>query len=199
MNIDLVNKFGYAEMYEWSSSADNIVNKLGRFVQFDYNEPDKINITNNPLEVIGISSINFSYLSDNDDKWKNKYNYNDVGDIILSEKHIAYGKREFDAKLNFPYISTHEAIAYEASENENFDSNKKYIKHSDRTNWSPITLLGKSIIYDYGSCDNQRYCQIYNGLDESLFGIAVPVYDESLPKYHIISRYSKNTIMILYK
>ena len=53
MDDSLINKFGYSEMYEWVNIPP-ANKKLGRFVQFDENEPEKIRIA----------------IDDNEDEWE---------------------------------------------------------------------------------------------------------------------------------
>ena len=60
------------------------------------------------------------------------------------------------------------------------------------------SALGKALVYDFGEC-NDLYCQLYKGNDESRIGTVVSVYNKSLPKYRVIGRYSKNTLLILFK
>lgn len=195
MDFSLVQHFGYAEMYEWKTLQEN---RFGYLVELDDKETNKIIKAKNPNNVIGVSSINFASLSDNPNRWHKSYYRNDVGDTYLNKKIISFGKKKYNQIDEFAFISTEKNAAYIPKEFENYDNKKKYLQRIDRPEWSPVTLIGKSIVIDNGEC-NGLYCQLYNGTDESKFGTVVPVYDESLPKYRILERYSSKTLLILFK
>ena len=61
MGDDLIQKFGYSEMYEWSNIPENNA-RLGRFVTFDTkNEKDKskiIPVSKEDQFILGVSTVN---------------------------------------------------------------------------------------------------------------------------------------------
>ena len=72
MGDDLIQKFGYSEMYEWAE-VPNQNNKLGRFVTFSDVNPDKIvGVSKDNQYVLGVTTVNAVVESDNPDEWKYK-------------------------------------------------------------------------------------------------------------------------------
>lgn len=195
MDFSLVQHFGYAEMYEWKTLQND---RFGYLVELDNEETNKIIKAKNPNNVIGVSSINFTALSDNPNRWVKSYYRNPVGDTYMTKKIIGRGKKKYNQIDEFAFISTEKNIIFVPKEFKYYDDKKEYSPRIDRKEWSPVTLIGKSIVIDDGEC-NDLYCQLYNGTDESKFGTVVPVYDESLPKYRVLERYSSKTLLILFK
>lgn len=197
MDFSLIQHFGYAEMYEWKTHQTE---RFGYLVELSDDEPDKIVKAVNPTNVIGVSSINFANLSDNPDKWFKIYYRDVVGDTYMTQKTISRGKKKYNHVDEFAFISTEKDVIYVPKEFTEYDKTKQYVQRIDRPEWVPVTLIGKTIVIDNGECNNyDLYCQLYNGTDESKFGTVVPVYDEHLPKYRILARYSPKTLLILFK
>ena len=104
MNDKLVNKFGYSEMYEWTIYPGD-TNKVGRFVQFNSIEHDKINLAVDPkAPILGVSTINYVTLSDNPDAWSKKYLSNEYGDIFMTKERLAVGQKQYDQIEEFSYV-----------------------------------------------------------------------------------------------
>ena len=196
MNISLIQNFGYSEMYEWKEKQND---RFGYLVELDTEARDKIIKARNANDVIGVSSINFAYLSDNPEFWHKRYYRDAVGDTYMQQKIISRGTKKYNQIDEYAFISTSKDTIYVPREFEYFDENQKYVQRIDRLEWSPVTLLGKAIVIDDGECGDSLYCQLYNGSDETKFGTVVPVYDDSLPKYRILTRYSQKTLLILFK
>lgn len=195
MDFSLIQQFGYAEMYEWKTKQ---AERFGYLVEFDNVETNKIVKATNPNNVIGVSTINFASLSDNPKRWPQAYYRDPIGDTYMSRKPISKGIKKYNQLEEFAYISTKREEKFVPKEYTGWDKEKNYIQRIDRTEWSPVTLIGKALVYDYGQCE-QLYCQLYKGDDQKKIGTVVPVYDETLPKYRVIGRYSKNTLLILFK
>ena len=51
---NLIQKFGYTEMYEWSNASNK---KLGLFVQFDKRNPNKIQPYTGDGVLVGVSTV----------------------------------------------------------------------------------------------------------------------------------------------
>lgn len=196
MDLKLVQPFGYGEMYEWAAIPNE---KFGHLVTFDDIQHDKVRYAKPGEYIIGVSSINFKELSDNDNKWFAKYWRDKFGDCVLKEIDIAVGKKEYDQIDEFAYIKTSKVHTYNPREYDDYDKDVKYVERIDRQEWIPVILLGKVIIVDDGNCKSGEWCQIYNGADEAKFGTVVPWDGKTNQRWYVIRRFSENTIKILYK
>ena len=195
MDYSLIQHFGFAEMYEWKTPQND---RFGYLVELDTEIPNKIIKAKNPKNVIGVASISYATLSDNPTIWPKSYHRDPAGDTYMIQKTIARGVKQYDHLEEFAFISTSKDKIYAPKEYIKYDKDRQYVQRVDRSEWSPVTLLGKAIVYDYGTCTD-LYCQLYNGDEEDKFGTVVPVYDESLPKYRILNRYAPKTLVILCK
>ena len=199
MNDKLVNKFGYSEMYEWTIYPGD-TNKLGRFVQFNSIEHDKINLAVDPkTPILGVSTINYVTLSDNPDTWSKKYLSNEYGDIFMTKERLAVGQKQYDQIEEFSYIHTFPYEQYIPVENKEFNKNYNYVKRSERSEWSCIVLLGKAIVKDNGKCKPGEYCKPnFSDINDEA-GIAVPATINDENSFYVLKRISDTTIMILIK
>lgn len=196
MFIDnLINKFGYSEMYEWSEFFKYDIVPYGRFVTFDENSPGKIRLADYSDYVIGVTTINSAYVSDNPDEWQGKYLCNEYGDILLEENELAIAKEMYDDELEFSYISTIKDKEVVPIINEEYDKSKNYVKRTDRNEWVRVNLIGKCIVTDNGNCVPGQYCTVSNN------GIAIPSSNELYyhDKWYVIDRLTDSTIMIFFK
>lgn len=195
MDENLVHKFGYAEMYEWANPEMIYV---GRFVQF--NGTDKIELCNDPYQVIGVTTVNRVALSDNPDEWPNKFMGNEFGDTYVQNKHVARAEKFKDEQDNFEFIRTFESFESNPLISENYDQSlSPYVSRLYRPEWQQVTILGKCIVEDDGTLQPGMYCTVYDGEDQSKFGIAIKAHRDSQIKYYVISRYSEKTCLILFK
>lgn len=199
MNERLINRFGYSEMYEWTIYPGDD-NKFGRFVQFNEIEHEKINLVrNSKTPVIGVSSINYVTVSDNPEYWKNKYLFNEYGDIFMTKERLAVGQKQYDQVEEFSYIHTFPYEQYIPVENNLFDKNKNYIKRSCRNEWTSVTIYGKAIVKDNGQCVPGGYCKpMFSDINEEA-GIAIPANKNDNDSFYVIDRISNTTIMIFVK
>jgi len=200
MNKNYVNKVGYAEMYEWK--PDYYLKYIGRLVDLDSDDPSKIVLAHNTNDPIGVTSINFLCVSNNPNEWHDKYAKNNMGDTLMNSVEIAYATNEYDQVKEFAFMSTKKANVYMPQESKDFDKTKKYVERLDRIEWSPVVLLGRCIVFDNGTCgENDKYCQLYTGNEENLFGSVVPAKDFTgkTRNYRIIRRYSEKTLEIFFK
>lgn len=188
---DLTNNFGYAEMYEWKEIPPQ---RFGRFVQFS--DKDKISYAESIDNVIGVSSVCNIEISDNPNRWHKENIANEFGDVRVHKKYVTEGRKVYDDKNEMNYIKTYVKEKYVPNKSPIFQPNDhKYVKRSSRPEWVPVTLLGKCIVTDNGSCEPGGYCTVYSGDDKSKTGTAVP----SDKGWRVLSRYSNSTVMILYK
>ena len=188
--------FGYAELYELEDSSNR---KYGRFVGFSYNSPDKICYSNDINNVIGVTSINFAYLSNLYQEWPNKNIYNEFGQINLQQKKLAKCKLEYNDIDEISYIRTYEEINDVPVINDQYNDNLEYISRKERNEWIPVTLLGKCIVEDDGSCIPGEKCYLYEGDNNELKGTVTLTFNPNQQGWKVLKRISKNTIMIFLK
>lgn len=199
MGDDLIQKFGYSEMYEWNEIPLND-SKLGRFVTFSKEDSTKITKVNKEDQyVIGVTTVNSVIDSDNPDEWKYKNICNEYGDLYLQKEKLAVGEKVYDQLNEINYIRTRPWEHFITIDNKYYDKNAKYVKRTNRAEWIRVTLLGKTIVYDRGKCTLGEYCTPYTGKIKEDFGMAVPANENSTNKYYVIDRLSENTILILFK
>ena len=199
MGDDLIQKFGYSEMYEWDEIPTNET-KLGRFVTFSKNNPSKIvKVNKDNQQVIGVTTVNSVLDSDNPEEWKYKNLCNEYGDLYLKKEKLVVGEKIYDQLNEINYIKTRPWEHFITIDNQYYNKDQKYIKRTNRAEWIRVTLMGKTIVYDGGKCTPGQYCTPYNGKIKEDFGIAVPATEKSVNKYYVLERLSENTILIFYK
>lgn len=195
MYIDnLMNKFGYSEMYEWSELFKYDIVPFGRFVSFDNNDPGKIELFNKTSKLIlGVTTVNAVCTSDDPDEWQGKYLCNEFGDYLLQEKPKAVAYNGYDDIEEIPYIGTIRETDVVPVINEAYEKELNYVKRSERNEWVRVNILGKCIVVDNGKCVPGNFCMPSEG------GIAVPYDLVSINKYYVIDRLTENTILIFFK
>lgn len=199
MGEDLIQKFGYSEMYEWETVPEP-QHRLGRFVTFSEKNPSKIvPVSNNSQNIIGITTVNTAVVSDDPDEWKYKNICNEFGDLYLRKERLAVGQKLYDQYAEMNYIETQMWEHYIPINNKYFDNEQEYIKRSKRVEWIRVNLAGKAILEDNGECKAGEYCTPYNGKVKLLWGTAVPATETSDKKFYVISRLSEKTILVLNK
>lgn len=193
---NLIQKFGYTEMYEWSNASNK---KLGLFVQFDKRNPNKIQPYTGDGVLVGVSTVCSTIESDNPENWRFAYMANEVGDLYLKKETLAVGIKEYDQNEEMSYIRTKPWSHYVKIYTDQFDSNKQYVKRSDRSEWVRVNMLGKVIVRDNGECVPGKFCEPVVGTkDKELIGTAKPAEKTSkLPKFYVLERVSSNSILIL--
>ena len=194
---DFIQKFGYSEMYEWSNPS-TVVNRLGIFVQFDKNNPSKITPYEGG-ELVGVSTINSTIISDNPDQWKHANMCNEVGDLYLRKEKLAVGQKVYDEVLEFNYIVTRPWEHFVTVPNESYNPQTKYVPRTGRPEWVKVNLIGKCIVRDNGECKVGGYCTPYDGKLKQKFGTAIPAKEDSVNKFYIMERLTDTTILILMK
>ena len=199
MSENLIQPFGYTEMYEWVKTPSD--ERFGLFVQFSKRYPNMIEPYHAEDAVLaGVSSICSVIDSDNPEVWKYAYLCNEYGDPYLKKEKLAVGQKVYDQVLEFNYIQTRPWEHYIPIENKFFNKELKYIPRTSRVEWSRVTLMGKAIVKDNGNCIPGQYCSPYTGKLKKNFGMAVPTSESTAEeKYYVLDRISKNTILILVK
>jgi len=199
MGDDLIQKFGYAEMYEWQT-VDEKNRNLGRFVTFSKDNADKIvTISKEDQLVLGVTTVNATVESDNPSEWRFKNLCNEYGDLYLQKERLAVGEKVYDQLNEMNYIRTRPWEHFIPIDNKYYNKDAKYVKRTNRFEWVRVNLIGKCIVYDGGTCKVGEYCTPYVGKLKENFGMAVPATDKSKNKYHVLERLSKDTILIYFK
>lgn len=198
MNEDLIQKFGFSEMYEWSTLPEPNA-KFGRFVQFDTKNPDKVKLCTNINEAIGITTINSVIDSDNPEEWAAKNLSNEYGDVYLRNERLAVGTKEYDQNYEMAFIRTKKWDHLIPINNPRYVPNAQYVKRSNRQEWIRVNLIGKCIVEDNGKCVPGQYCTLYNGKVKAKYGTVIPAPEKSKKKFYVIKRLTAKTVLILNK
>lgn len=197
-NDNYINPVGYSEMYEWSEIPTE--SPYGLFVNFDPDEPNKIKLVGSASQnVLGVTTIQTTQVSDDPENWKYAYLCNEVGDKFLKNDKIAIGIKEYDQEEEFSYIHTRPYVHYIQVPTKAYDPSKEYVKRSNRKEWVRVNLLGKVIVRDNGQCKPGKYCQPNTtGKSKKNRGIAVPAEMNVIgTKFYVTQRITENTIEIV--
>jgi hypothetical protein len=198
MNENLIQKFGFSEMYEWSTLPDPNT-KFGRFVQFDEKQPGKIKLCSNFSNIVGVTTINSVIDSDNPTEWPAKNISNEFGDLYLQNERLAIGSKEYDQQNEMAFIQTKMWEHLIPINNPAFNNNLKYVKRSNRQEWVRVNLIGKCIVEDDGKCVPGEYCTLYTGKTKKKHGTVKPADAKSPVKFYVLKRLTQKTILILNK
>ena len=195
-NNQLIQPFGYTEMYEWVNVPTPA--RFGLFVQFSKHYPNKIEpFFNKDAVLAGVSTICSTAESDNPANWKYAYMSNEVGDVFLKKETLAVGIKQYDQHLEMAYISTRPYEHFVKVPNQHLDPNQQYVPRTNRQEWVRVALLGKTIVYDSGDITPGEFCMPYYGDDKTKFGTAVPWDGKSKYKFYVLDRLTDKTIMIV--
>lgn len=195
----MIQDFGYSEMYEWYEVPQPAF-RLGRFVTFSKNDSTKIvPVSKEDQFIIGVSTINSAFDSDDPDEWKYKNMCNEYGDLYLTEEKLAVGTKTYDQLNEMNFIRTYPWKHLVKIENKLYDKTKKYVKRSNREEWVRVNLMGKVIVFDDGKCKPGEWCKPYTGKMKELQGSAVPANENDKQKFYVMCRLSAKTIVILNK
>lgn len=193
-----IQPFGYSELYEWAVIPEE---KLGKFVTFSSNEPNKIvSFGKNETDIcLGVTTINSIIDSNNPDEWHGKYKKNEYGDFYLVKERLAVGTKVYDENAEMSFIRTYPWEHLIKITTNEYDETKEYIPRLNRKEWIRVNLMGKCIVSDNGKCKPGEYCTPYVGKIKQHQGTAIPATDTSVHKFYVLERISENTILILNK
>lgn len=196
MANDLIQPFGYTEMYEWSNASNK---KLGLFVQFDKRNPNKIQPYTGDGVLVGVSTVCSTIESDNPENWRFAYMANEVGDLYLKKETLAVGIKEYDQNEEMSFIKTQPWSHFVKVPTPQYIPTEKYVKRTERGEWVRVNMLGKVIVRDNGECKPGEYCEpVVGTLDREFIGTAKPADKESKsPKFYVLERVSAKSILIL--
>lgn len=196
MSENLIQPFGYTEMYEWVKTPSD--ERFGLFVQFSKRYPNMIEPYHAEDAVLaGVSSICSVVESDNPSQWKYAYMCNAVGDTFLREETLAVGVKCYDSHNELSYMSTRPWKHYVKVPNKYLDKSKEYIPRTARNEWVRVTLLGKALVKDDGSLCAGEYCMPYIGDDMQMAGSAVKWDGICRHKFYVLERMTDTTVMVV--
>lgn len=198
MNEDLLLKFGFSEMYEWAVVPEN-TSRLGKFVQFDEHEPEKIRLCKNKKRIVGVTTVNSVIESDNPNEWHLKNLCNEYGDTYLQKEKLAIGQKMYDQLEEFAFIKTQPWEHLIPITNPEFKDTEQYVKRSNREEWIRVNLIGKVIVEDDGTCVAGEYCTPYEGKLKQKQGTVTHCDEDEPIKFYVLQRISEKTVMILNK
>lgn len=174
----------YAELFEWADANTNGEDRRGLFVTLD---GDKIRLANSEDDyILGIVSGRPSVIGDNyADDWCDKYLTDIFGTPILE-------KKSFPAKVDEKGNIVEEA--YEDTVfvlNPSYDSGQTYVPRTERKEWAAIGIVGKLILIDDGTCQENGYCYpAKNG---------VATHSENKTNYRVMKRIDETHIQVFIK
>lgn len=196
---ELVQKFGYSEMYEWDEIPRPEF-RLGRFVTFSKNGTSKIEPTSKKDQyVIGVTTVNSVCDSDDPNEWRYKNIANEYGDVYLRKERLAVGTKVYDQMNEINFIKTYPWEHYVPIENQYFRKDVQYVKRTNRPEWIRVNLMGKAVVFDDGTCKAGEWCTPYSGKIKELQGSAVPAKDTDKTRFYVLERVSEKTVLILNK
>jgi hypothetical protein len=199
MNEDLIQRFGFSEMYEWDELPEPNC-RLGRFVTFSEKNPDKIRLVKGSNEnILGISTVNSVIDSDDPAEWKYKNMCNEYGDTYLRKEKLAVGQKVYDQLNEMNYIQTRPWEHFIPIENQYYNKDAQYIPRTKRVEWIRVNLIGKAVVEDNGKCEAGKYCTPYTGKLKEKQGTAIPAEKNGKNTFYVICRLSEKTILVLNK
>ncbi len=196
-----IQPFGYTEMYEWYVPPTDPTRRLGVFVQFSKRSPDKIEIYDDPSScLVGVTTVCAASTSDDPDSWSYAYKHDAIGDYYVKLERLAVGIKQYDQDLEMSYMKTQPYDHYVKVINQLYDPSRKYVKRSKRVEWTRVSILGKAIVRDDGSCIPGEYCTPKISDDYSECGLATRYLDGmDGPRFYVMQRVTDNSVMILIK
>lgn len=175
----------YAEYFEWADKNPNDEDRVGYFVTFDENDPEKIRYANEGDYILGIVSGMPNVIGNDDNGWSNRYILDEFGRRI--EEELEYEETVIDEETGEETTVTKTGTKWK--ENPDYDDSKPYAPRKERPEWSAIGMLGVLSVYDDGTCQVNGYCKCSDN------GVATSSEDG----YRIIARVSDNIIKIVFR
>ena len=184
----------YAEYFQWLDNNPNHEDRIGLFVTLI---GEKIRLAEgNDSYILGIISACPSILGDvYEDDWKDRWEKDIYGRPILEEVEIP--EKTEDIKIiqedGTEIIKTmviqeaHTEIRQKL--NPHYDPTQEYIPRSKRPEWAVVGMMGKLVVIDDGSCEENGWCTAGKG------GIATK--SETQTKFRVMKRVDKNHVKVL--
>ena len=194
----------YAEYFEWSDGNPNEEDRVGYFVTFDEDNPEKIRIANEDDYILGIVSGMPNIIGNGDECWKQRYILDDFGRYIeetfeyevevpeVVEKEVE-DEETGETKIVEEVVTHKETkIGTKWKENPEYDQTKAYIPRDERAEWSAVGMLGVLSVRDDGTCQVNGYCKCIDG------GIATAC-EKGEGAYRVIKRVTSNIVKVVLK
>lgn len=190
-NSTLGSGADYAEYFEWADENTEKEDRVGHFVTFDENSPEKIRFANEDDYILGIVSGLPCVIGNGDEEWRKRFLVDEFGryitDIVEYEEEEVIGYTE-DGK---PIIEKITKTGKVWKENPEYDETMVYIEREFRPEWSAIGMVGVLSVYDDGTCQVNGYCKCTNG------GIATATEERS--GYRVIKRVTDNIVKVVFR
>lgn len=187
-NSTIATGADYAEYFEWADGNPGGVDRVGLFVTFDEQEPEKIKIASPGDYILGIVSGHPNTIGNGDEDWRGRYVLDDFGRYI--EETYEY-QEIWQDKDGVKHKETKEGIRYK--ENPDYNPDELYIPREERPEWSAIGMVGVLSVYDDGTCQVNGYCRCGEN------GIAALAEERTFDTYRVIQRISNNIIKVVIK
>ncbi len=187
-NSTIATGADYAEYFEWADGNPDGEDRVGLFVTFDEQEPEKIKIASPGDYILGIVSGHPNTIGNGDEDWRGRYVLDDFGRYI--EETYEY-EEIWQDKDGVKHTETKEGIRYK--ENPDYDPEEQYIPREERSEWSAIGMVGVLSVYDDGTCRVNEYCRCGVG------GAATLAKERTFDTYRVIQRISENIIKVVIK
>ncbi|MCI8792257.1 MAG: hypothetical protein HFG38_05550 [Eubacterium sp.] len=187
-NSTIATGADYAEYFEWADGNPDGEDRVGLFVTFDEQEPEKIKIASPGDYILGIVSGHPNTIGNGDEDWRGRYVLDDFGRYI--EETYEY-EEIWQDKDGIKHTETKEGIRYK--ENPEYNPDELYIPREERPEWSAIGMVGVLSVYDDGTCQVNGYCRCGVG------GTATLAEERTFDTYRVMQRISDNIIKVVIK
>ena len=177
------NGADYAEIFEWVDGNPNNEDRRGLFVVLNHNKIRLANRLDDREDILGVISAFPSVVGDMyETEWHGKYETDVFGHPILieCEETIEENGETKTIKVLKKKIS------------KDYDSSKDYIPRSQRPEYSYVGTMGKLVVVDDGSCEENGWCY------PNINGVATKCIDKS-KGYKVMERIDKTHIRIWVK
>ena len=183
----------YAEFFEWIDKNTNEEDRVGHFVTLD---GDKIKIaTSEDDYILGIVSGEPFVLGNGDcDTWNGMFLHDEFRRTmyepapkiieILDNKGNPTGEYE---EVEGEYEGTRPIL------NPDYDPTQKYISRFDRTEWSPVGMLGVLAVLHDGTAEVNGYVTVNNE------GIATKCARDTRNSYRVIKKISDKVVEVIFR
>ena len=187
-NSTIATGADYAEYFEWADGNPDGEDRVGLFVTFDEQEPEKIKIASPGDYILGIVSGHPNTIGNGDEDWRGRYVLDEFGRYI--EETYKY-EEIWQDKDGVKHTENKEGIRYK--ENPEYNPDELYIPREDRPEWSAIGMVGVLSVYDDGTCQVNGYCRCGVG------GAATLAKERTFDTYRVIQRIKDNIIKVVIK
>lgn len=187
-NSTIATGADYAEYFEWSDGNSDGEDRVGLFVTFDEQDPEKIKIASAGDYILGIVSGHPNTIGNGDEDWRGRYVLDEFGRYI--EETYEY-QEIWQDKDGVKHIETKEGIRYKG--NPDYNPDELYIPREERPEWSAIGMVGVLSVYDDGTCQVNGYCRCGGN------GVATLAEERTFDTYRVIQRISDNIIKVVIK